>query len=275
MDQKQTARPTAPAPLLEVVGVRKSYGDDEVLKGVSLQVAAGEVVCLLGASGSGKSTLLSTMNALVSPTAGYVRFDGEIMGYRLEHDELMPRKESEIVRQRREIGMVFQQFNLFPHLTIEKNLVLAPSLARTLSKQERHDRAIELLGTVGLQDKRDAYPGQLSGGQSQRIAIARALMTRPKLMLFDEPTSALDPELVGEVLKVMQDLAETGMTMVVVTHEMAFAREVADRVVFMDAGAIVEEGSPSEFFDSPRSARAKAFLGRGGAESPTIERNAS
>ncbi|WP_394620331.1 amino acid ABC transporter ATP-binding protein [Lentzea sp. JNUCC 0626] len=238
--------------MIEVLGVHKSFGTLEVLRGVSLDVAAGEVVVVLGPSGSGKSTLLRTINHLEKVDRGYITIDGDLIGYRRRGGKLHELKEREILKQRKDIGFVFQNFNLFPHLTALENVAEVAELA-----QARH-----FLDRVGLADKAAAYPRQLSGGQQQRVAIARALATRPKVVLFDEPTSALDPELVGEVLDVLRDLARSGTTMVVVTHEIGFAREVADRIVFMDEGVIVEEGPPAEVLDHPVHERTRAFLSK-------------
>ena len=238
--------------MIEVLGVHKDFGSLEVLRGVSLEVAAGEVVVVLGPSGSGKSTLLRTINHLEKVDRGYITIDGELIGYRRRGGKLHELKEREILKQRRDIGFVFQNFNLFPHLTAMENVAEVAALA-----DARH-----FLERVGLADKADAYPRQLSGGQQQRVAIARALATRPKVVLFDEPTSALDPELVGEVLDVLRDLARSGTTMVVVTHEIGFAREVADRIVFIDDGVIVEQGSPGEVLDHPVHERTRAFLSK-------------
>jgi polar amino acid transport system ATP-binding protein len=238
--------------VIEVLGVHKSFGSLEVLRGVSLDVAAGEVVVVLGPSGSGKSTLLRTINHLEKVDRGFITIDGSLIGYRRRGGKLHELKEREILKQRKDIGFVFQNFNLFPHLTALENIAEVADPV-----QARH-----FLERVGLVDKADAYPRQLSGGQQQRVAIARALATRPKVVLFDEPTSALDPELVGEVLDVLRDLARSGTTMVVVTHEIGFAREVADRIVFMDDGVIVEEGTPDEVLDHPVHERTRAFLSK-------------
>ena len=253
-------------PLVRAVQVRKSYGSNEVLKGIDMEVSPGEVVCLLGPSGSGKTTFLRCINQLEDIQAGRIFVDGDLMGYKLKGERLHRLKDKEIAAQRREIGMVFQRFNLFPHMTALENVMEAPVRVQGRSKAEVRAEALELLDKVGLGDKSSAYPGQLSGGQQQRVAIARALAMQPKLMLFDEPTSALDPELVGEVLEVMRDLAAQGMTMIVVTHEMAFARDVADRVVFMDGGVVVEQGAPREVINNPQHARTKDFLKRLRAE---------
>ncbi|MEK4242111.1 amino acid ABC transporter ATP-binding protein [Janibacter sp. FSL W8-0316] len=253
-------------PLVRAVQVRKSYGSNEVLKGIDMEVSPGEVVCLLGPSGSGKTTFLRCINQLEDIQAGRIFVDGDLMGYKLKGERLHRLKDKEIAAQRREIGMVFQRFNLFPHMTAIDNVMEAPVRVQGRSRSEVRAEATELLDKVGLGDKGHAYPNQLSGGQQQRVAIARALAMKPKLMLFDEPTSALDPELVGEVLEVMRDLAGQGMTMIVVTHEMAFARDVADRVVFMDAGVVVEQGKPNEVINNPQHARTKDFLKRLRAE---------
>jgi polar amino acid transport system ATP-binding protein len=240
--------------------VHKSYGRVEVLSGISLEIAAGEVACLIGPSGSGKSTFLRCVNHLEKINAGRLYVDGELVGYRESGDKLHELRESEVARKRAEIGMVFQHFNLFGHMTALQNVIEAPIRVKGKPKAEAVAHAEQLLARVGLGDKLRSYPAQLSGGQQQRVAIARALAMEPKLMLFDEPTSALDPELVGDVLAVMRELARSGMTMLVVTHEMGFAREVADTVAFMDAGAIVEAGPPNEVLTSPREARTRAFL---------------
>jgi polar amino acid transport system ATP-binding protein len=242
--------------------VHKSFGRLEVLKGIDLEVARGEVCCLLGPSGSGKSTFLRCINHLEKINAGRLSVDGALVGYREHGGKLHELKERETARARSEIGMVFQRFNLFPHMTALGNVAEAPVQVLGESKSGAIDKARALLDRVGLADKVDTYPAQLSGGQQQRVAIARALAMEPKLMLFDEPTSALDPELVGEVLDVMRGLADDGMTMVVVTHEMGFAREVADTVVFMDGGVVVEEGDPESVIDNPQEERTKAFLGK-------------
>jgi len=231
-----------------------------VLKGINIQVKTGEVVCLLGPSGSGKSTFLRCINHLETINGGRLYVDGELMGFREHGDSIHELKPSAIAKQRSEIGMVFQRFNLFPHLTALENVIESPVGVRRVKKSDAIAKAKELLASVGLSDKIDHYPSQLSGGQQQRVAIARALAMEPKLMLFDEPTSALDPELVGDVLDVMRKLAKSGMTMIVVTHEIGFAREVADRVVFMDGGVVVEEGTPKQVIDNPKNARTKAFI---------------
>ncbi|GAA2582420.1 amino acid ABC transporter ATP-binding protein [Dactylosporangium fulvum] len=249
-------------PLVRAQGVTKNFGSVQALRGVDLEVFRGEVVCLIGPSGSGKSTLLRCVNHLEKVDSGRLTVDGELVGYRRARGKLYELREKEICRRRADIGMVFQNFNLFPHLTVLENLIEAPLRVRREPKAQVVDRARALLGRVGLADKADAHPAQLSGGQQQRVAIARALAMRPTLMLFDEPTSALDPELVGEVLDVMHGLAEEGMTMLVVTHEMGFARESADRVVFMADGAVVESGPPGELFGSPKHPRTRAFLSK-------------
>ncbi|WP_345360538.1 amino acid ABC transporter ATP-binding protein [Actinoallomurus liliacearum] len=242
--------------------VRKRFGHLEVLKGIDLDVHAGEVVVVLGPSGSGKSTFLRCINHLETIDGGSIHVDGELIGFRADGGRVRHLRKREVTRQRREIGMVFQQFNLFPHLTVLQNVIEAPTGVRGEPRAQARERARELLRKVGLEDRAGAYPRQLSGGQQQRVAIARALAMRPKLMLFDEPTSALDPELVGEVLATMKALAEEGLTMVVVTHEIGFAREVADRVVFMDGGVIVESGPPAQVLDAPSNPRTRAFLSR-------------
>jgi polar amino acid transport system ATP-binding protein len=240
----------------------KSYGAVEVLKDVSLKVTVGSVTCVLGPSGGGKSTLLRCLNHLEKPDAGTIYVDGELIGYRQKGDALHELGNKAISKQRENIGMVFQSFNLFPHMTVMQNIVEAPSRLRHEPKTELIARARQLLAQVGLAEMGDRYPGQLSGGQQQRVAIARSLAMRPKVMLFDEPTSALDPELVGEVLDVMRGLADSGVTMVVVTHEIGFAREVADNVVFMDHGVVVETGTPADIFGAPKEERTVAFLSK-------------
>ncbi|HEY9474023.1 MAG TPA: amino acid ABC transporter ATP-binding protein [Mycobacteriales bacterium] len=242
--------------------VHKSFGAVHVLKGISLRVRRGEVMCLIGPSGSGKSTFLRCINHLEKVDAGSLRVDGELVGYRRHAGRLHELRESEIARKRAEIGMVFQHFNLFPHMSALQNIIEAPIRVKREPRAEVTERAHRLLERVGLADKAGAYPKQLSGGQQQRVAIARALAMRPKLMLFDEPTSALDPELVGEVLDVMRDLAAEGMTMVVVTHEMGFAREVGDSLVFMDAGVVVETGRPRDVLANPQHERTASFLSK-------------
>jgi polar amino acid transport system ATP-binding protein len=249
-------------PILRIEGLRKSFGTLEVLKGVHLEVRPGEVVVVIGPSGCGKSTLLRCVNCLEQPTAGHVRFRGETVGFREAGGQLVPCPERELDAQRARIGMVFQRFNLFPHMTALGNVIEAPLRVKRLPRREAEELGGRLLARVGLLDKRDEYPHRLSGGQQQRVAIARALAMQPDLMLFDEATSALDPELVGEVLAVMQDLARDGMTMLVVTHEMEFARGVAHRVVFLDGGVIVEEGPPAQVFDNPTHPRTREFLSK-------------
>jgi len=248
--------------MLKAEGVRKRFGRLEVLRGVSLEVQPGEVVCILGPSGSGKSTFLRCINHLEKIDAGRLWVDGRLVGYRQVGDTLYELRDAEICRGRAEIGMVFQHFNLFGHMTALENVAEAPVEVKKVAKAEARRRAGELLERVGLADKLESYPSQLSGGQQQRVAIARALAMQPKLMLFDEPTSALDPELVGDVLDVMRQLASDGMTMVVVTHEIGFAREVGDNLVFMDEGVVVETGSPPEVLGNPRHERTRAFLSK-------------
>ena len=249
-------------PMVSAQGVRKSFGALEVLKGITLDVRAGEVMCLVGPSGSGKSTFLRCINHLETVTAGRLYVDGALVGYSERGGKLHEMHPRDAARQRRSIGMVFQRFNLFPHMTALQNVAEAPVTVQKRRRAEADAQARELLERVGLADKAHAYPAQLSGGQQQRVAIARALAMGPQLMLFDEPTSALDPELVGEVLDVMRQLAADGMTMIVVTHEMGFARKAANRVVFMDEGLIVEESDPKSFFTSARTARAQDFLSK-------------
>ncbi len=253
-------------PLVHAVNVTKSFHGNEVLKGIDLDVHSGEVVCLLGPSGSGKTTFLRCINQLETINGGRIWVDGELMGYADKHGALHRLNDKAIAHQRREIGMVFQRFNLFPHMTALENVIEAPCQVKHESKHSARERAIVLLDRVGLSDRKDHFPAQLSGGQQQRVAIARALAMQPKLMLFDEPTSALDPELVDEVLKVMRELAKEGMTMIVVTHEMGFARDVADRVVFMAEGVVVEQGVPRQVLDNPQQDRTKQFLRRLTAE---------
>ena len=250
------------APMVEVTGLRKTYGSVVALDDVSLTVKRGEVVAIIGASGSGKSTLLRAINYLDPPEAGTVRVDGNLVGLTEGATGARPATEIEMRRHRADIGMVFQHFNLFPHFTVLQNIIEAPMAVRRTPKAEAVATARTLLADVGLADKELAFPAELSGGQQQRVAIARALAMKPRVMLFDEPTSALDPELVGEVLRVMRDLAEGGMTMLVVTHEMGFAEEVADRVVFFDSGRIVEEGAPADVLRAPAHPRTRAFLQR-------------
>jgi len=255
--------PSTSRPMVDARDVHKAFRHNEVLKGISLQVQRGEVVVLIGPSGSGKTTFLRCINHLEKINAGRIFIDGDLIGYREQPDgRLREDSEANIARMRAEIGMVFQRFNLFPHLTALQNVMEAPVQVRHLDKAQVEPRARALLAKVGLAEKADAYPNRLSGGQQQRVAIARALAMEPKLMLFDEATSALDPELVGEVLGVMRQLAQEGMTMVVVTHEMGFARDVADRAVFMDGGVIVEEGKPADIFSNPSEERTKSFLRR-------------
>ena len=248
--------------MVKAEGVHKRFGRLEVLKGVSLEVDPGEVMCILGPSGSGKTTFIRCINHLEKIDAGRLWVDGELVGYRQAGDKLYELRDAEVCRKRAEIGMVFQRFNLFGHMTALENVVEAPLRVKKIGKDQAVDAARALLDRVGLSDKRDSYPAQLSGGQQQRVAIARALAMNPKLMLFDEPTSALDPELVGEVLDAMRALANDGMTMVVVTHEIGFAREVADTVVFMDGGVVVETGKPAEILANPRHERTRAFLSK-------------
>ncbi|MEV0698279.1 amino acid ABC transporter ATP-binding protein [Saccharopolyspora sp. NPDC050389] len=248
--------------MLRITGLHKSFGSTPVLRGVDLAVRQGEVTCVIGPSGSGKSTLLRCINHLEKVNAGRIEVDGVLVGYRESAGKLHELGDRAIARQRAGIGMVFQGFNLFGHLTVLENLIEAPVGVLGLSKKDALIRAREKLRRVGLADREDAYPRQLSGGQQQRIAIARALAMEPTLLLFDEPTSALDPELVGEVLAVMRDLAEAGQTMVVVTHEIGFAREVADTVVFLDNGEVLETGPPSKVLDDPRQPRTRDFLQR-------------
>ena len=237
--------------MIDIENLKKSFGDVEVLKGINLTIKEKEVVVIIGPSGSGKSTLLRCMNYLEEPTSGEVSVDGIVLD-----------GEANINKVREEVGMVFQRFNLFPHMTVLQNIMLAPIKVRHVAKQEAEETARKLLARVGLADKADAYPSQLSGGQQQRVAIARALAMKPKVMLFDEPTSALDPEMVGEVLDVMRKLAEEGMTMVIVTHEMGFAREVGDRLLFVDDGRIIEQGDPKEVFEHPKEERTRLFLSK-------------
>jgi polar amino acid transport system ATP-binding protein len=250
------------APMVKAEQVHKSFGHVEVLKGIELELAPKEVLCIIGPSGSGKSTFLRCINHLEKINAGRLWVDGELVGYRQKGERLYELKESEIAAQRREIGMVFQRFNLFPHLSVLENVMEAPCRVKGESKSVVRDRAQQLLDRVGLGNRATAYPSQLSGGQQQRVAIARALAMEPKLMLFDEPTSALDPELVGEVLDAMQQLAQEGMSMVVVTHEMGFAREVGDALVFMDDGVVVEIGAPRDVITNPQHQRTQAFLSK-------------
>lgn len=247
-------------PMISAQNVHKSFGQFEVLKGIDLEVQPGEVACLLGPSGSGKSTFLRCVNHLDKATAGRLYVDGELIGYREKNGILYEISEKQAAQQRSDIGMVFQSFNLFPHRTVIENIIEAPMQVKKVPEDKARKRAMELLDEVGLAAKADNFPVQLSGGQQQRVAIARAVAMDPKLMLFDEPTSALDPELVGEVLRVMKDLAAQGMTMLVVTHEMGFAREVADKIFFMDGGVVLESGTPVEVLDNPQQPRTKEFL---------------
>ncbi|NKL44040.1 amino acid ABC transporter ATP-binding protein (plasmid) [Rhizobium leguminosarum] len=248
--------------MVHAAGIRKSYGNLEVLKGVDLTVPEGSVACIIGPSGSGKSTFLRCINHLEEINGGLMMVDGDFVGYRLEGDKLYELPPSAICKRRADIGMVFQQFNLFPHMTVLENLIEAPVRVRREPIAKATEKAVALLKRVGLAEKCNAYPKQLSGGQQQRVAIARALAMSPKVLLFDEPTSALDPELVGEVLEVMKDLARDGITMVVVTHEIGFAREVADQLIFMDGGVVVEAGDPREMIANPKSPRTREFLAR-------------
>jgi len=248
--------------MVDARSVRKSYGSADVLNGISLTVEQGEVLCIIGPSGSGKSTFLRCLNHLESINGGRIYVSGELMGYRQVGNVLYEMKSKDIAKARQAIGMVFQRFNLFPHLTALQNVIEAPIGVAGINPEEAKAFGLELLEQVGLGNKGDHYPSQLSGGQQQRVAIARALAMKPKLMLFDEPTSALDPELVGDVLDVMKNLAKAGMTMIVVTHEMGFAKEVADRVVFIDKGQIVESGTPAQVLDNPQEARTRAFLNK-------------
>ena len=249
-------------PALRVEGLRKSYGQVEVLKGIDMQVKPGEVACLVGPSGSGKSTFLRCINHLEKINSGRLYVHGELVGYQEKKGRLYELSDREVCRKRAEIGMVFQNFNLFQHMSVLENIIEAPTRVLKISKEEAIIHARELLELVGLSGREESLPKQLSGGQQQRVAISRALAMRPKLMLFDEPTSALDPELVGEVLAAMQDLANSGMTMIVVTHEMGFARKVADTVTFMDAGVIVESGAPDQVLDNPVHERTKSFFSK-------------
>ena len=238
--------------MISVKNLQKDFGGVKVLKGLSTEIEKGDVICVIGPSGSGKSTFLRCLNMLEKPTGGKIIFEG---------DDLTDKK-VDLDRHRQKMGMVFQQFNLFPHMTVLKNLIVAPMMLKKIPEEQAKAKAMELLGRVGLADRADSYPNQLSGGQKQRVAIVRALCMEPDVMLFDEPTSALDPEMVGEVLDVMKKLAAAGMTMVVVTHEMGFAREVSNRVLFLDDGVILEEGTPGEIFDHPRNERLQSFLAK-------------
>ena len=248
--------------MIKAEAVHKRFGRLEVLKGITLELNRGEVMCMLGPSGSGKSTFLRCINHLENIDAGRLYVDGSLVGYRQQGDKLYELRESEVARERAQIGMVFQRFNLFPHMNALQNVVEAPVRVKGMSREAAVAKARELLERVGLSDKIDAYPAQLSGGQQQRVAIARALAMEPKLMLFDEPTSALDPELVGEVLEAMRQLAREGMTMVVVTHEIGFAREVGDTLVFMDEGVVVEAGDPRDVLANPKHQRTQSFLSK-------------
>jgi len=240
--------------VIKVEGLRKSFGENEILTDINLNIKNGEVVCIIGSSGSGKSTLLRCLNLLETPSDGQISIEDEVLFPQTKKNE------AKLRHMRSSLGMVFQQYNLWPHKTVLNNLIEAPLLVQKKDKRQATSKALELLAKVGLTEKKDAYPSSLSGGQQQRVAIARALTMDPKIMLFDEPTSALDPELVSEVLKVMKDLASEGMTMVVVTHEMGFAREVADRIIFMDQGVVVDEGTPADIFTQPKSERLRQFL---------------
>ncbi|MCH6162497.1 amino acid ABC transporter ATP-binding protein [Streptomyces marispadix] len=248
--------------MVKAEAVHKSFGHVEVLKGIDLEVAPREVFCIVGPSGSGKSTFLRCINHLEKINAGRLYVDGTLVGYREHGNKLYELRDREVAAQRRDIGMVFQRFNLFPHMTALENVMEAPVQVKGEPKAQAAERARTMLDRVGLGEKTDSYPAQLSGGQQQRVAIARALAMEPKLMLFDEPTSALDPELVGEVLDVMRDLAQDGMTMIVVTHEMGFAREVGDSLVFMDDGVVVESGRPRDVLNDPQHERTKSFLSK-------------
>ncbi|HTC71235.1 MAG TPA: amino acid ABC transporter ATP-binding protein [Acidothermaceae bacterium] len=261
-DSHSVASSSPREPLLRVRGAQKAFGATTVLRGIDLDVFKGEVVCLLGASGSGKSTLLRGINHLVRLDAGQVLLDGELIGYRKRNNKLYEVREEAICRRRSEIAMVFQNFNLFPHLTVLDNITIGPRRVLKISTDQARAHARELLTAVGLGGKADSYPGQLSGGQQQRVAIARGLAMKPKLMLFDEPTSALDPQLVGEVLTVIAKLAADGMTMVIVTHEMRFARQAADRIVFMADGEVLHDSPPEGFFDNQANPRIRSFLGQ-------------
>ena len=266
-----TSNTNAGMPLVHAVNVMKAFDGNQVLKGIDLDVRKGQVICLLGPSGSGKTTFLRCINQLETIDGGRIWVDGDLMGYEDRAGTLHQLTNKAIAAQRREIGMVFQKFNLFPHKTALENIMEAPIQVKGEDRAQSRERAIALLERVGLQDKPSAYPAQLSGGQQQRGAIARALAMQPKLMLFDEPTSALDPELVGEVLAVMRELANEGMTMIVVTHEMSFAREVADEVVFMDGGVVVEQGDPKSVINNPQHDRTRSFLRRMQSEPQAVE----
>ena len=249
-------------PMVKADHVRKHFGPLQVLKGVSLEVAPREVVCMIGPSGSGKSTFLRCVNHLEKIDGGRLYVDGELVGYRQENGKVYELRENQVARKRAEIGMVFQRFNLFPHMTAIENVIEAPIRVKGIAKRDAMAQGRELLKRVGLEDKTDEYPARLSGGQQQRVAIARALAQKPKLILFDEPTSALDPELVGEVLGVIRELAEEGRSMILVTHEIRFARDVADRVIFMDGGVIVESGNPRDILANPQHPRTQEFLSK-------------
>ena len=248
--------------MIRLENVYKDFGTLEVLKGINLSVEKGEVVCIIGPSGSGKSTLLRSLNHLEKITSGRIFIDNELISDRKDNKDIFKPSKHRISEVCSEIGMVFQRFNLFPHMTVLENIMIAPRVVKKAAKDSAREYAMQLLDKVGLSDKWDAYPSMLSGGQQQRVAIARALATKPEIMLFDEPTSALDPELVSEVLEVMSSLAREGMTMLVVTHEMGFAREVANRVIFMDNGEVIEEGTPENLFNNPIKGRTKAFLSK-------------
>lgn len=275
MNQPDTQSRLTARGRVELTDIQKFFGENQVLRDVSLTVEPGEVTVIIGPSGSGKSTLLRTVNRLETINGGMVRIDDEIMGYRRSGDILYELSEKELLKQRLQVGMVFQNFNLFGHMTALRNITESPVRALGLPHREAEQRARDLLERVGLADKADSYPRQLSGGQQQRVAIARALAVQPKVLLFDEPTSALDPELVDEVLAVIRDLADEGTTLIVVTHEMAFARDVADTVVFMDNGEVVERGAPAALFNNPREQRTRKFLsaisGVGGEAGPEGE----
>jgi len=260
--RRRVSKKTLGKPIVIIDEVHKYFGQHHVLKNVSLTVRRGEVVVICGRSGSGKSTLLRCIDQLETIDGGTIRAAGHLMGFRERNGRRIPLRDAEIARQQSDLGMVFQNFNLFPHISVIENITLAPIHIKKRNRTEVRDEARELLRRVGLPDKENAYPRQLSGGQQQRVAIARALAMKPKVMLFDEPTSALDPEMISEVLEVMVDLSEQGMTMIVVTHEMGFARAAADRVLLMHEGEIVEEASPEEFFNAPKSEHAKLFLSK-------------
>ena len=262
MPRSTSVAATSDRPMVEAVEVHKRFGNLEVLKGITMSVARGQVVCLLGPSGSGKSTFLRCINHLEKIDAGMIRVAGETVGYRERNGKLYELREPEVAAQRRKVGMVFQRFNLFPHMTALENVIESPVQVAGRSRAEAREQAMALLAQVGLAEKASTYPAQLSGGQQQRVAIARALAMEPEVMLFDEPTSALDPELVGDVLDVMRGLAESGMTMIVVTHEIGFAREVGDLAVFMDGGVVVEAGDPAQVLGDPREERTQSFLSK-------------